>query len=181
MAPRVTAAAAIECRAPGTPFIVLGRLLEDVVETLMGVQAATFVARPAPGVSGTIGEHVRHMLDHISALVAAGPGQLLSYDHRERGTAVETDVNAAVDRILHLMAIIERRSDKALDDPVEVTSMVSASGAKVTGWSTLGRELAFVVNHTIHHQAIIALLLAFQGASVPDRFGYAPSTPVAAR
>jgi len=42
----------------------------------------------------------------------------------------------------------------------------------------VARELAFVMNHTIHHQAIIALLLEFQGREpLDDRFGYAPSTP----
>ena len=181
MAPRIATAAAIERPAPGTPFIVLSDLLDALAETLMGVQPRAYVERAAPGVSGTIGEHVRHLLDHISALVTASPGDQLSYDHRERGTAIEIDVNVAVERIFHLMAIIERRSGKTLDDPVQVTSIVSASGEAVTGWSTLGRELAFVVSHTIHHQAIIALLLAFQGAGVPERFGYAPSTPVATR
>jgi hypothetical protein len=43
--------------------------------------------------------------------------------------------------------------------------------------STLGRELAFVASHTIHHFAIVALLLRDMGIGVPARFGYAPSTP----
>ena len=38
----------------------------------------------------------------------------------------------------------------------------------MTGWSTLARELAFVVSHTIHHQAIIGVLLAIHGHAVPD-------------
>ena len=56
-------------------------------------------------------------------------------------------------------------------------SMISPSGETVTGWSTLARELAFVVSHTIHHQAIIAVLLALHGHAVPERFGHSPSTP----
>jgi uncharacterized damage-inducible protein DinB len=43
--------------------------------------------------------------------------------------------------------------------------------------SSLGRELAFVLNHTVHHQALLAVLLAVQGRRVPVGFGYAPSTP----
>jgi uncharacterized damage-inducible protein DinB len=42
-----------------------------------------------------------------------------------------------------------------------------------------GRELAFVINHTIHHQALIAVLLAWHGIEVAPRFGVAPSTPKA--
>jgi uncharacterized damage-inducible protein DinB len=55
--------------------------------------------------------------------------------------------------------------------------MISPAEDAVTGWSTLARELAFVVSHTIHHQAIIGLLLAVHGHTVPDRFGHSPSTP----
>jgi uncharacterized damage-inducible protein DinB len=57
-----------------------------------------------------------------------------------------------------------------------VTSKVS-SDHRVAGWSTLARELAFVVHHTIHHQAMIAVLFACQGHTVADSFGLAPATP----
>jgi hypothetical protein len=35
------------------------------------------------------------------------------------------------------------------------------------------------MSHTIHHQAIIALLLGPHDTPLPDRFGYSPSTPLA--
>ena len=44
----------------------------------------------------------------------------------------------------------------------------------MTGWSTLGRELAYVNSHTIHHQALIAVLLELAGVPVPDHLGLAP-------
>ena len=37
--------------------------------------------------------------------------------------------------------------------------------------------MVFVLQHTIHHQALVALLLAARGVAVPHTFGYAPSTP----
>jgi uncharacterized damage-inducible protein DinB len=37
--------------------------------------------------------------------------------------------------------------------------------------------VAFVVSHTIHHLAVIALLLRDLAVEVPPRFGYAPTTP----
>jgi hypothetical protein len=33
------------------------------------------------------------------------------------------------------------------------------------------------VSHTIHHQAIIGVLLAMHDVAVPERFGHSPSTP----
>ena len=136
-----------------------------------------YCARFATDVSGSIGEHVRHCLDHVSALLAADASAALSYDRRQRGTAVEIDPTQAARQILQLKRGIETWSTRSLDEPIRVTSMISPAGDAVTGWSTLARELAFVVSHTIHHQAIIGLLLAVHGLEVPDRFGHSPSTP----
>ena len=46
---------------------------------------------PAPGrTTGGIGGHVRHCLDHVSALLASTRTGLCAYDRRQRGTDVET-------------------------------------------------------------------------------------------
>jgi uncharacterized damage-inducible protein DinB len=157
--------------------VALDRLLDDLSGVLIGITPETYTARPVLGVSGSVGEHVRHALDHIAALLSCPPATLLTYDRRQRGTAVETDPSAALRHILRLKAALAQCAARSLDEPMQVASMVSASGESVTGWSTLARELAFVVSHTIHHQAMIALLLSFQGLQAPARFGYAPSTP----
>ena len=158
------------------PFDALGRLLDELASLVLGLDPGVYCARGETRVSGTIGEHIRHCLDHVSALLSAHPSGTLSYDHRERGTAVETDASAALQQILRLKAALDRWSTQSLDEPIRVTSMISLSGESVTGWSTLARELAFVVSHTIHHQATIAVLLTLHGLDAPDRFGHSPST-----
>ena len=155
----------------------LTRLLAELEDLLIGVDAETYRARLAPGVSGSIGEHVRHCVDHVTALLSASQVTTLSYDRRQRGTAVESEPLAAMRQIAECRRVLDSWCGRSLDDPIRVSSLVSASGETVIGWSTLGRELAFVLSHTIHHQALIALLLAIRGLDVPDRFGYAPSTP----
>jgi hypothetical protein len=168
----------VEDRTLRQPLLALGRQLDDLVDVLIVMAPGNYVARPAPGVSGSIGEHVRHALDHIAALVAADATTPLSYDRRERGTAVESDISAALRQILRLRAALERQSTRSLDDPILVESLVSPTRPPVLGWSSLARELAFVVSHTVHHLSTIALLMDLQDIGVPDRFGYAPSTPV---
>jgi hypothetical protein len=177
MALNVATAASWEAPAPHGVFLAVEGLLDELGSVLMTLAPDTYVARPAPNVSGSIGEHVRHALDHIAALVASEPCSPLSYDHRERGTAVESDPSAALRQTFRLKAAIERWSARPVDEPIQVLSTVAASGESVAGWSTVGREVAFVLGHTIHHQAFIALLLDMQGLGVPERFGYAPSTP----
>ena len=171
-------------RSAGAPELVesrpvgsLGRLLDELASLVLGLDPDVYCARGESSVSGTIGEHIRHCLDHVWALVSAHPSGTLSYDHRERGTAVETDASVAIQQILRLKAGLDRWSTRSLDEPIRVTSMISPSGESVTGWSTLARELAFVVSHTIHHQATIAVLLTLHGLEAPDRFGHSPSTP----
>jgi len=160
-----------------TAASVINRQLDDIASIVMSVGETTYVARPIADVSGSIGEHVRHCLDHIGTLVAATASMPLSYDRRERGTAVERDPAEALRLIMRLKAAVDRWGDRSLDEPLSVTSMLTARGDSVTGWSTLGREVAFVNSHTIHHQAMIAVLLSLADLEVPDRLGLAPTTP----
>jgi uncharacterized damage-inducible protein DinB len=155
----------------------LRRLLAEMAALVMGLPADAYGCRVAR-CSGTIGAHVRHALDHVAALVAATPAITLSYDRRSRGSDIETEPDAAVRELLALDAALARWPARSLEEPVRVAAVVSPDGDVVVGWSTLARELAFVVSHTIHHQAMIAVLLERQGLAVPNaRFGYAPSTP----
>ena len=160
-----------------TAAAVINRQLDDIAAVVMSIDDATYVARPIAEVSGSIGEHVRHCLDHIGALVAAAGSTPLSYDRRERGTAIERDPAEALRLIMRLKSAVDRWGDRAMDEPICVVSMLTAAGESVTGWSTLGRELAFVNGHTIHHEAMIAVLLSLARVDVPDRFGLAPATP----
>jgi uncharacterized damage-inducible protein DinB len=100
----------------------------------------------------------------------------LSYDRRERGTAVERDPAEALRLIMRLKSAVDRWGERDMDEPIAVASALTG-GTSVTGWSTLGRELAFVNSHTIHHEAMIAVLLSLAGLEVPDRLGLAPATP----
>jgi uncharacterized damage-inducible protein DinB len=177
MSPVSTAVSTIPFQSPAAAFEPLEQLLNDLAAVLVEIDGSAYVATPAAAVSGSIGAHVRHTLDHVAALAFSTPMATLAYDHRERGTDVESDPAAALRQIVRLKAALKQLSLRGLDDPVQVESVVSSSGESSIAWSSLRRELAFVVSHTIHHQAIIALLLAFQGIGTPDRFGYAPSTP----
>jgi len=167
----------LRARSSTPPSVALWRLLDEI-ETLLGaLTPEIYCARYASPVSGSIGEHVRHCLDHVAALLAADPMETLSYDRRRRGTAVESDPAEALSQLASLKSVCTAWSARSLDEPIRVASMISPSGETLAGWSTLARELAFVVSHTIHHQAIIGVLLAMHDVAVPERFGHSPSTP----
>jgi uncharacterized damage-inducible protein DinB len=160
----------------GAPALALAGCLMDVAALLEGATDLDYRTRPDGGVSGSVGAHVRHCLDHVRALLDAARGGLLSYDGRERDKALEHD------RALGILALRQQADrlgdliDCPADQPMRLEAQVDCSGAAVEVTSSLGRELVFVLQHTIHHQAIVALLLAARGIAIPPRFGYAPST-----
>jgi len=167
----------LTARSSAPPAWVLWKRLDEIASLLITIPPTLYTAPVIGRISGTLGAHVRHCLDHVAALVGAEPATILSYDRRGRGTAVEADPLAALQQILRLKAALERWSVRSLDEPVRVASQIDGSGASIVGWSTLGRELAFVLSHTIHHQAMMAAVLALHRVEAPDGFGFAPSTP----
>lgn len=175
----VDSPASIAEKAAGqAPIAALEGVLEELASVVAVLSAEAYNARIVPHASGSIGEHVRHCLDHVSALVTADPSSCLSYDRRKRGTAVETDPAQALRgiQLLRIKVAVGRWSTR-LDEPICVVTTTADGGVMLGGMSTLGRELAFVLHHTIHHQAMIGLLAALHGCDVPDGFGFAPSTP----
>src|SRR5919198_4298673 len=101
-----------------TAASAISRQLDDIRAIVMSLDDRTYVARPVANVSGSIGEHVRHCLDHISALIVASASKPLSYDRRERGTAVERDPAEALRLIMRLKSMVDRCGQRALDEPI---------------------------------------------------------------
>ena len=99
---------AVENRRTGSSAVfALRERLDQLMRVVLTLPAESYCARPSR-VSGSIGEHVRHVLDHISSLVGASQLAVLSYDHRTRGTAVETQPGDAVREMMRLDRALER-------------------------------------------------------------------------
>lgn len=151
------------------------RLLERAAEILARVPRAAYagdagVARPA-------GPHFRHVLEHYSCFLAGYGSGRIDYDARPREAALEVDpavARARVDEILDGLAALE---PGALARPVEVR-LECGEGDEGDQWSlsTVRRELQFLLSHTVHHYALIGLLLDQQGIDPGPDFGVAPST-----
>lgn len=150
-------------------------LLADQAVVIDSLTAAEYCRRPA-GHPCTIGEQVRHCLDHLRAVVDGAMSGTIDYEARERGGVVETDPTAAKGALKRLSSRVAalRRADPDL--PVRVVERVTPHDPAVEIGSTLGRELAFVASHTTHHNALIAVLARDLGRPAPERFGFAAST-----
>jgi uncharacterized damage-inducible protein DinB len=155
---------------------VLIRVLRELAEFVASLSDAQYTGPTNGSQSSSIGSHVRHSLDHVTALLAGANGGAVDYDQRRRGTDVETSRRKAFDRIAELEAELTCIGEDALDKPLVVVGLMTADGPPIRTRSSIARELLFVLSHTIHHNAMIATAAKKLGASVPPRFGYAPAT-----
>lgn len=157
-------------------FAPLAALLRDLDALLAAVGDAQYVQKPVGVIPSSLGGHVRHCLDHVEALLAGIDSDTIDYDRRARGTTVENDRKAACAAIQWLCERLTELDVCVADRPVHLTALTTADGDAVQVGSTIGRELVFVLSHTIHHNALIAAMCRTLGIPLSARFGYAPAT-----
>jgi hypothetical protein len=147
-------------------------------ETLLGeIDNDSYVRKLPAAFNASIGGHYRHCLDHFRSLLDTAVAGDLNYDHRERGTLVESDRFAALNATCALREAYQQLSAGCLDRELAVTCKTSyaASGSQVSQ-STVGREIMYVVAHAVHHYALIGIMGGLMGMKMPAGFGVAPST-----
>ena len=152
-------------------------VLSQLRSVVTGLRPGEYAATSGPEFAGaSVGGHVRHCLDHVRAVVDGRSAGLVDYDHRERGTLIESDPDAAARELDRLRAGLEALAGASADSSVTIAVMPSREGQGVTLGSTIGRELAFVLSHTVHHNAMVRGMVVALGRPLPEGFGYAPST-----
>jgi uncharacterized damage-inducible protein DinB len=124
----------------------------------------------------SVGAHVRHILEHYQSLLDGARGGRVDYDARPRQPLLEEDRGAAADFARRLRGRLAGLTD--LDRALDVADRPLPQAPVRVSPSSLGRELQFVLSHTVHHQALIRMRLqVLRGADAcPDGFGVAPST-----
>lgn len=136
-----------------------------------------YTRKPVGQVQSAVGPHVRHVLDHAARWLDSVPDSEINYDARSRGTSDESEPLAAVARIDELIARLSGGDFGSLPGQWTLRMLTHETSEPVVVPTTPERELLFVFSHTVHHMAIIAVMARTLGLRVPDRFGYAPSTP----
>jgi uncharacterized damage-inducible protein DinB len=129
-------------------------------------------AQAPQGFHSSIGQHIRHILDHYKSLLHA-QGDLVDYEKRERNTPVENDPASALTHITQVSNQLFQLPARRLRLQIEACH---ADAQTTTAHTSTERELMFVLSHTVHHFAIIGIYLRVLGVSAPADFGVAPST-----
>lgn len=129
-----------------------------------------------PASRGGIGAHFRHVLDHYESFVRGVESGTIDYDIRERDREVERVRARALERVDELCESLARLVPAAARAPLTVLVDCGEPRERVASPSSVARELQFLVSHTVHHYAVIALMLRSRGLEPGRDFGVAPST-----
>lgn len=163
-------------RNPDVPVEILAQKLDELSRLISQLRDDEYLAIPRRGGASPIGSHVRHALDHVTALLRAVPRGLVNYDLRERGTEIEGSRQAALRLIEGQQIVLRGLVHVDSQQSLTVEAMLDPNQAPLTMLSSWGREVAFVLSHTIHHQALIGVLASWLGVWVDPEFGVAPAT-----
>ncbi len=151
--------------------------LRKLLEALSDITDTCYCFRPAPE-NSSIGMHTRHIIDHYSCLFAGLDNALIEYDDRSRSVDIETSAGQAIAVLrtkikeLGLINLRQSRRNGTLNIVISSHSDLNA----MTVASGLIRELLFLQSHTLHHMAIIQLLLNLQDIRIDPDFAASPST-----
>lgn len=125
----------------------------------------------------TIGKHFRHVFDFYQCLIKGLTQGKIDYSDRTRNLHIEREPQTAAN---HFSNVLCQMNDLKMEAPIEVLSDFSDDdqSERVSYTSTIGRELAFIHDHAVHHLAIIKMGIKVINPDfeLAQNFGIAPST-----
>jgi uncharacterized damage-inducible protein DinB len=125
---------------------------------------------------GGVGAHFRHVIDHYDAFLRGLEPGRIDYDSRDRDAQLETRRECALAKLENVARDIARIAPYDAQRTLHVAVDCGEGAQRVWSLSSVARELQFLVSHSVHHFAVIAVMLRLRGVEPGRDFGVAPST-----
>ena len=123
--------------------------------------------------NATIGQHVRHIIELFLCLENGYDGGVVNYEKRKRDYRIETDKCFAAD----LLKEVYHRLNRPNKDIILEGEDYGDTPEVVAIPSNYYREIAYNLEHTIHHMALIRVgINDVSSITLPSEFGVAYST-----
>lgn len=147
-------------------FIQLSGLLDEISD-------AEYTQPSRILFKATIGQHVRHIIELFQCLESGYESGTVNYEKRKRDYRIESDrefAAALLRRIFRNMSRPNKSMTLEAEDYNETVEIVSIP-------SNYYREIAYNLEHTIHHMALIRVgVNELTDIQLPEEFGVAYST-----
>lgn len=128
--------------------------------------------------ASSIGAHCRHIIEFYQGFIRGLSTGVIDYDSRARNSELESNRTLAIQQIeqisKELPVFIASFSSTA---PLDLQAQIDTQQVIKTQ-TTITRELIFLQTHSVHHQAMIALLMICFGLPTPSGLGVAISTRI---
>lgn len=123
--------------------------------------------------NATIGQHVRHIIELFQCLESGYDEGQVNYEKRKRDLRIETEKDFAAGLLVDVhQGLNKENKDLQLEacyDEHEVEPITIATN--------FYREVAYNLEHTIHHMALIRVgITEVSNIELPEEFGVASST-----
>lgn len=144
------------------------RLLQTTVETISEEHLVVFTSDQ---LRAPIAQHLRHVLNHYDILIEGLNSGVIDYEARIRGGLAEQSKAVTLQWLRRTIDAL-----KTLPASPTQTMQLIECGGKAEVSTTLGRELAFLYSHTVHHAVLVRQLCEQAGYAVQEPLGFHPST-----
>ncbi|MEL6343613.1 MAG: DinB family protein [Myxococcota bacterium] len=136
-------------------------------------------AHPFPTPLGcAIGAQLRHIIDHYTCLLRGIRDGVVDYEDRPRDQTIARSRAVARQTLEAIMdelrALPADRTHRPLSVQIATGALADVHSGPAP--SSLARELQFVLLHTVHHYALIAVELRTRGLPCDPDLGVAPAT-----
>lgn len=124
-------------------------ILNQYEPFLNGISPNDYI-KESQATDGTIGKHLRHVLDHFSKLIIPLANSSLdskisiAYDRRERNVPMESNIQIAKNHIKQLQSMLLTLNENQMAREVEIHVMVSSSGQEISMNSSAMREIWYL-------------------------------------
>lgn len=141
------------------------------IALLASLNEALYRARIPTCFNACIGGHIRHIIDHYQAFLRGLESGEIDYEARTRDPSLEADP-------AHARAVFQGVAERLSSSLTRERSVgyVAETVETVASPTSPLRELEFLLSHTIHHYALVAVMARLQGFEPEPSFGIAPST-----
>lgn len=151
----------------------LQHVFVQISETLSQLSEAEYTQPSRVLSAATIGQHVRHIIELFLCLENGYEEGTINYEKRNRDHRIETDKVFAAD----LLKKIYRQLDKPNKEIILQAEDYCETAEIVNIPSNYYREIAYNLEHTIHHMALIRVgVHEVSEVKLPAEFGVAYST-----
>jgi DinB superfamily len=156
-----------------TLAVAMKQQLTQLRNVVTQLSSAEFQRKSVYMSGATIGQHTRHIIELLQCLLNGYEKSIVNYDERKRDYLLETDVDVVIAVLSELNEAIHK-ADKNLVLKVAYYGDNNSTSELRT---TYNRELAYNLEHTIHHLALMkTAFIEFGIVNYGEDFGVAYAT-----